>query len=613
MTTLNDIANDPTLTPQERACLYLFGHAAGDMDAVPCDRFETMFPERISDLDTDLQHAIPSRRAYDVARKNAIRVLAKTGHVQNPWEHLRMLIRCAGKHDIERHWSNLKTPALDAGLSPYEITTSWVWSLRAETAGGMKRQTLRRAVTMFNELFDIPEIAGCGLLPPERIGLPPVYDARGEIETPLPPTLSRIAEAAPSYSQSAIKRVWRIIQDFELTALADPCADDLMKLEPQLKLLTNPLTAADIGHTEGTWSLYRQRFFAALRSHLTYDDNQQISAPLAALETQNSNEDAAIRALWHQMRFAGIDNANTMMPADILALDTWRAIWTPRRPDITANSEKTYRATARHVLLHATPTSEDPLKIVRQAWLDLPDDIKLTLKPVRKAAERALLRPTDLETEWIAEQDLADDDRAAIVAITANIDEAIAGAVATIDAARTDPTAAWKALRKDAIARGFSTLGIGKVETRAISHNRAPRDLDLTWAQSLAEAMTANDRGKFAISLRLIDSMRADPDLARHLPTAPISAVQDKRHKGRAPIPESIARELSALATRRKMSHNTLRTWKSAAAVLADITGADTLAALIEAPFSAQKLLTDRQRRTLKNIGDSMERISWQQ
>ncbi|MGP6090009.1 hypothetical protein [Antarctobacter jejuensis] len=526
MLTLADIAQIPKLTPQQIAALHLFGRAAGGLDQVSASEFESRFPDDFECVDALDQRHIPSARAYQIARKAVIRILAAAGHVKDPWEHLRVLIRQAGRRqDIEHCWGGLKTPALQAGLAPREVTTGWVWNLEAEAAGGFKRQRLRRAVVMFNALFDIEEIVASGLLPPCRIGPAPVYDIRGNIETPLPSALARMSELAPEQNRSAVRRVWCVIRDRELTSLEDPDADDLLALEPQIAAIA----AQDVGHSDGTWMQYRQRFVATLRPYSTRQDTDRLPASLAALQVETPDEASAIKALWDQMRFSGIDQADTMAPAEILALQTWRAIWTPTRPDLSENSEKTFRNTSRRILLREASETPDPAQLVSQAWADLPREIKVVLAPIRKPATRAMLRPVDIKPAWVKDRALSDEEYTAIIRMIPDLERTIA---LCREAARPDPAnAAWVSLRKEAKARGVRTIGLGRVETRAISDARTPDQLDLCWARKKAEGMPSRDRAKFAQALRIFDGMREDNELARRLPGQPISRLEDQRRR----------------------------------------------------------------------------------
>ncbi len=160
--------------------LCMLGHVGGGLDRVRIADFEVRFPSDFNSLDLTTHAALPSDWAYDKARYHVSRLLAFLGELDDPWERLRMMIRRAGlREEVELRWGGLKTPAAESGLVPVDICTEWVWQLSAEREGGFQRQRLRRAAVLFNKLFDIPEIAESGLLPTNRIGLPPVYHRQG--------------------------------------------------------------------------------------------------------------------------------------------------------------------------------------------------------------------------------------------------------------------------------------------------------------------------------------------------------------------------------------------------------------------------------------------------
>lgn len=173
-----------------------------------------------------------------------------------------MLIREAGRKDtLEHAWGGLKTPAMEAGLMPADITAEWVWSLEAEAAGGNRRQSLRKGAAVFDELFDIPAIADSGLLPPNRIGSGPVYNRSGKVKASLPSQLAQISKNASSSQKSAISAVWRAIVASDLTFSDDPSPVEILAVQGQIA----ELPASLAGVSEGTWSLYQGRFRAALR------------------------------------------------------------------------------------------------------------------------------------------------------------------------------------------------------------------------------------------------------------------------------------------------------------------------------------------------------------
>ena len=242
-----------------RGCLQLLGHSCGRLDQVAVRDFDTRFPEKFSQLPAETQGRLPDASAYEKARRAVSRLLAMLGHIDDPWEALRLLIRDAGRReDIEYHWGGLKTPATEAGLAPADIRAEWVWSLDAEAAGGHRRQSLRRAVIMFDKLFDIEPIASSGLLPPEPIGTPPRYDSLGRRHADLPPRL-----AAYDNGQTGTRQIWQAVcaaGGFDLPE--DPSADDLLAPDiwTQLQSLPRSLT----GVAASSWGTYLQRLRSLL-------------------------------------------------------------------------------------------------------------------------------------------------------------------------------------------------------------------------------------------------------------------------------------------------------------------------------------------------------------
>lgn len=254
--------------PQIRGAIYMLGHVVGGLDQVRLSDFEVQFPADFTALDPATQAALPSKETYDVARLQVSRMLAVLGEIDDPWEQLRMLIRRAGRsHDIENGWYNLRRAALDASLAPSDICTDWVWSLEAEAAGGLRRQGLRRGVAVFNDLFDIPDVARCGLLPSSPIGPPPVYDRQGRRIYQLPPTLAYY-QASAAKAPSGLQQVWQAICASGVFNLPkDPSANDL--LVPSTWELITRLPQSITGVRESSWRQYLLRTQRVLLPHTT--------------------------------------------------------------------------------------------------------------------------------------------------------------------------------------------------------------------------------------------------------------------------------------------------------------------------------------------------------
>lgn len=95
-------AGDPIVPnwPQARGALYLFGRIAGGLDQVRLDTFEQRFPAYDA-LDAHDQALAPDPQTYENYRTLTLRMLAMLEVINEPWDRLRMLIRRAGRGDIE--------------------------------------------------------------------------------------------------------------------------------------------------------------------------------------------------------------------------------------------------------------------------------------------------------------------------------------------------------------------------------------------------------------------------------------------------------------------------------------------------------------------------------
>lgn len=263
MYTLSDLT--AISTPQVTGILHMFGHAMGGLDRIRCAEFESRFPTRYEDLNTDIRTAFPSAHTYHRGRQAVIRALSCAGYIDDPWEALRHLIRRVGlKQEIELHWGGLKTPATAASLAPAQLTSDWVWSLEAEAEGGMRRMRLRRAVVCFNRLFEVTEVVESGLLPPSQIGAPPVYDRSGAIKAELPPVLCLLHGEASQHERTAINKFWQVVHMTGADRGENPAASELLERMGEFR----GLPAATVGLAESSWTQYCRRVTALLKQHV---------------------------------------------------------------------------------------------------------------------------------------------------------------------------------------------------------------------------------------------------------------------------------------------------------------------------------------------------------
>ena len=255
--------------PQMRGALLMFERASADIEQLTEATFTTAFPQNFAALDPTKKALFPNSKVYDMARSNVWRFLACIGHIDDPWEELRMMIRQAGRQaEIELHWGALKTAALKDGLAPSEIRSAWVWSLPAEAKGGHPRQSLRRAVTVFNRIFDIPDASASGLLPPCKISAPTVHDCRGRAPVQLPNKLLIYQESTETKAGNALSPVWRAIDSAGTFNLPeDPSADDI--LAPDVWSNIKDLPRRVTGVADTTWCQYLTRAKRILLRHAT--------------------------------------------------------------------------------------------------------------------------------------------------------------------------------------------------------------------------------------------------------------------------------------------------------------------------------------------------------
>jgi len=623
MNTLSDIivlgnaaadAGEPLVDnwPQMRGALLMFGRAAGGPDQVTASSFESRFPADFKALCAEERALIPNSRVYTTARTHIARLLAALGEISNPWEELRMMIRRANHPEIERCLPGLATPAKAAGLAPAQITTDWVWSLNAERGvlseeqlqrrfdrerrhgkapkaklACSVRQRLRQGVSVFNRLFQIPEIAASGLLPPEPIAAPPVYDRQGRLKLDLPSILTHYHAAAPETRRDGLPQVWQAMCNAGIYMPTDnPTADDM--LAPDMWTRITQLQPCDTGVTNASWRQYISRARQLLLPHLTHPVSASDTLPQWLDKmTIKKTDRMPLLQLWWLL----IDRDMTdVTPDDILDLTTWRELWSQMPSRLKPRTWTIYERRARALMSRHATVQIDPYRIVTRAWADLPKNAKAALDPIRKTAERALLRPLDLSPEWVAQQGLHS---AQEMEVTNTLREVFFAAALV---RRPDPAAvAWEALRTAIRGQGISTIGLAKVSSLAIDDSKAPVDLTLEWATKKAAQMDQKKRAEFTIHLRKLDSLLSISDLAPILYAEPISAVPDLRKRGKIEPPEEIMRETDAVTAAHRLQPSTCRearatvrkAWTEVANTVVDVE-IDTLEELLSVAVTAK-------------------------
>ncbi|WP_421904993.1 hypothetical protein [Mameliella sp.] len=563
--------------PQMRGALLMLGYAGGGLDQVRIADFEARFPDDFGALDPATQTVLPSARAYEQARHQSSRLLASLGKLDDPWEQLRMLIRRSGLRDaVELHWGGLMTPAREAGLAPADIRTDWVWQLNAEREGGFRRQRLRRAATLFNRLFNIPEIVESGLLPHKPIGSPPVYDRQGRDICDLPPTLAGYQAVAFNAPGGGLPQVWQVMcvsGDFDMPE--DPKADDLLARNTWQRItqLRGPVT----GVSDGTWQQYIGRTRRILLPHATLPVPEHLPDWLEALIV-TQQDSASLKALWRLMWERDMVNAT---PDELLRLETWREMWR-EAPKIAARTWSTYEGRARKLMVKHANDQSDPYRIATRAWADLPAGSKRLLNPIRKSAERALMRPLDLTPEWVANQGLKlglSPRRSTQVTEALRVVFFSAAQVRQPDPVPNPAERAWKALRSAFKMNGLSPRGIGAAENRALDDGLSPADLTPDWAAKTAVKIEHRRRPEFAKAVRLLDEWREHMALAPLLYTEALSPLPDFRKGAKIEPPPAILREVDAITdalqrkapTRREARATVRKVWTAASKTLNNV------------------------------------------
>jgi hypothetical protein len=581
--------------PQVRAALLFLVRVVG-LEHVRLADLPDALPESIEDFG-EMSSNVAGRRAYAIARRELFRLLALEGYIEAPWEALRMHLRAESRDDLEQCLWAVAGPARRAGMAPSQVQASWVWSLEAEREidsirkffrdasdavarhppmsvrirrqivearralrrATFARQSLRRAIVAFDELFDIESIAASGLLPPRRIGRPPSYDRRGRPRTALPPILRRLHDAAPAGRPTNLPEVWQAIcsaRNLELPG--DPTADDLLAPETWDKVCALP--ASLLGVAKSTWTTYLRRAEATLLPHATVvrcvPETEGLPPFLRCLAT-NQREKWALSALWRRLECPAFANRDDWSVHAILDLEVWREIWHVSTDGLSAPSRRQYEISARKLLLRHAPDREDPLLLVRRSWNALPAASRAELMPIRRPAERALLRPADLTPDWLANTELPDSTLDAVRTALARLDRP--GISSDADVAEDPVAVAWETLGRSAREHGMDIARLSVLATRAVQDRRFPSAVCQTWASETSSSLSYRDNARFREALRRLDGWRAVPALAPLLPRHAIGELPDRRRKGNRALPERLATELEAVGLMAGHAANTRR------------------------------------------------------
>lgn len=587
METLKDIialgnaaanAGEPLVNnwPQVRGALLMLGRAAGGPDKVQTSTFHIQFPASFDALSTDQQSLIPNRHVYRTARAQVSLLFWPSGEIEDPWEHLRTLIRRSGREEIERGLPGLSEPAKAAGMNPADIRTNWVWSLDAERGvlsddqlqrraererkkqpkaklSSSVRQRLRRGVTVFNELFDLPEVAKSGLLPPDPIGPPPDYDRQGRQIYSLPPTLARYQAAAIQGPKSGLQQVWQAIcVSGSFGMPKDPVADDLL-IKNTWRLITQ-LPESITGVSDTTWHQYVSRVRRVLLPHVTLPVPEHLPAWLKDM-IDSRKERLPLQALWRLMCERDMVDAT---PDDLLHLATWRELWGDIPSGVKRRTWATYEGKSRKLMVSCSDAGVDPYRVVTRVWTELSKEAKAALDPIRRTAERALMRPLDLTSEWVSAQGLEPAQQAQVTDALREV--FFMSALVCRPIPVSDPAeVAWSALRAAMKAQGIRTMGLADISGPAIDDGKAPNDLSLDWGIDAATKMVLHKRTKFSMQLHKLDSLLSIPDLATMLYAEPIGPLPDLARGRKNEPPVQIIRQTDAVTATHKRRPSTCR------------------------------------------------------
>jgi hypothetical protein len=142
-----------------------------------------------------------------------------------------------------------------------------------------------------------------------------------------------------------------------------------------------------------------------------------------------------------------------------------------------------------------------------------------------------------------------------------------------VDPAPKDPVEqAWidflADLRRHGLAEGELNC-LSAIRRDAIDGGLCPRDLDRHWLEARRTGKPSRTAAKIAMAARLLDRAREHPALQRHLSSAPIGQLEDRRRSAEA-LPPAMEAELAGLLDELGAAASTRREASVAVRALAD-------------------------------------------
>lgn len=150
------------------------------------------------------------------------------------WRTLQAKIVEVGIPRSENPVEPLMKVALETALEPWQLDREWAWihdrSLRPDL-----RRKWKRAITCFDALHDVPEIAQSGLLPPEHLGPMPANGARLKNgHFPLPRRFEAVLDGESKQVLEAAHFLYRCLREFGIYSRGDEPAPGALVSEAHL-------------------------------------------------------------------------------------------------------------------------------------------------------------------------------------------------------------------------------------------------------------------------------------------------------------------------------------------------------------------------------------------